>query len=136
MPAPVRECHLSCESIRRQPPSGVASRAIAPDTTSFLDAFWPALAAGLIAGLAVLSAGYVLIERRLRLHERAESERITRKTVLQIVLAELLHNAGHRTLIVERLPEMQVPSPGFELGGWGLVSQTRALLTIPEATTK
>jgi hypothetical protein len=97
---------------------------------SFLDAFWPALASGLIGGLVVLGMGYYLIEKRLRLRERAESERQTRRAVLQIVNSEMLHNASHLNLFIDELPQMQIPSPGFELGGWVLVSQAPALLTL------
>ena len=53
--------------------------------SSFFHAFWPELAAALLAGLIILGLGYWLIDNRLRLRERAQSEARTRHAVLQIV---------------------------------------------------
>jgi hypothetical protein len=100
-------------------------------TVPFFDEFWPALAAGLI----VLLVGYLAIDRLLGLRERATNERRTREGVLRIVHNELLHNASQHTTCREELPKMQIPFPGFELGGWHLVSQMAALLTVSPETT-
>jgi hypothetical protein len=96
--------------------------------TPFFDAFWPALAAGVV----VLAVGYLAINWLLGLRERAKNERRTREAVLQIVLNELLHNAGEYTTWREELPTMGIPFPGFQLEGWNLVSQMDALLTLSE----
>jgi hypothetical protein len=95
-------------------------------TTPFFDAFWPALAAGVL----VLVIGYIAISWLLGLRERARNQKRTRDAVLQIVHGELLHNASEATTWKEELPTMGVPFPGFELGGWGLVSQMDALLSL------
>ena len=82
-------------------------------TTPFLDAFWPALAAGLI----VLTIGYLAIDRLLGLRARSKSEAHTRLAVLRLVHGELLHNGSELTMWREALPTMGIPFPGFELGG-------------------
>ncbi len=96
----------------------------------FLDAFWPAVAAGVL----VLALGYIAIERLLGLRERARNQARTRNAVLQIVHGELLHNGSEVTTWEEELPTMGIPFPGFELGGWQLVSQMEALLTLSPKT--
>jgi hypothetical protein len=99
-------------------------------TTPFFDAFWPALA----AGVGVLAIGYLAINWLLGLRDRAKSAQHTREAVLQIVLTELLHNAGEFTTWQEELPTLSIPFPGFQLEGWNLVSQMDALLTVGKET--
>lgn len=101
-------------------------------TTPFFDAFWPALAAGLI----VLGVGYIVINWLLGLRDRARSEERIREAVLRIVHGELLHNASEVTTWREELPTMGVPFPGFELEGWRLVSQTDAFLSLDSGTAE
>jgi hypothetical protein len=99
-------------------------------STSFFDTFWPSLAAGVL----VLALGYIAIDRLLGLRERVRDEARTRHAVLQIVHGELLHNGSEVTTWREELPTMGIPFPGFELGGWQLVSQMDALLTLSPKT--
>jgi hypothetical protein len=115
-----------------------AAPVIVHASSSFQDAFWPALAAGVIsgiaAGVAVAIAGYLLIDRRLRLRERAATERRIRQSVLKLVHGELLSNASMVTTCRDVLPRLEVPFPGFEVTAWSLVSQAQALLTVPPET--
>jgi hypothetical protein len=55
---------------------------------------------------------------------------------MQLIYAELLHDAGLLTTFVEALPRMEIPSPGFELGGANLSSDAPALLTIRSETAE
>lgn len=99
-------------------------------STSFFDGFWPALAAGVL----VLALGYIAIDRLLGLRDRARIHARTRNAALRIVHGELLHNGSEITTWEEELPTMGIPFPGFELGGWELVSQMEALLTLDPKT--
>ena len=107
----------------------------------FWDAFAPEFVAGLLSGGLILGVGYWRIDKRLQLKERADAdqdrerdERRTRTAVLDLILNDLHQNAGQANVCLEVLPNDELPYPGFEEGGWDLVTQAPAFVTIRPET--
>jgi hypothetical protein len=112
---------------------------------SFGSLFWPTLVATIVGGAIVLSLGYLLVDKRLNLKDKAdrdaeeESARTaTREAVLSVAVGELQWAAARIPDYIEVLTtkDETIPSPGFEVNGWPLISQTPALRTVNAETTE
>jgi len=113
----------------------------------FWATFWPALVAGLVAtavgGFAVLGVGYVLIDRRLHLRDRAdrdarenERRRGLRDANLRIAHGELKSIAKDIEKYGRAIANDDVPYPPFDRSGWQLVSQADVLATLKPETAE
>jgi hypothetical protein len=107
-----------------------------------LCSFFSSVGANVVGGLAVLAVAYVFVEKRLSLresHERLveqdrERESI-RERVVTAVLFELKAAAVYVQIWLRELPGGKgIPSPGFDVNGWALVSQVIALTTLDPKT--
>ena len=110
---------------------------------TFLHLLAPELVAGLLSGAVVLGLGYFFIDRRLRLGERADREQATerergelRASALAIVETELISNASLLQVWREVLEttHRDLPTPGFDINGWYLVTQGYVLAALPPPT--
>jgi hypothetical protein len=107
-----------------------------------LCSFFSSVAANVVGGLVVLVAAYFLVENRLNLRdarqrqvEQQEEREDIRRSVLTAVLSELNSAAGYVQTWLKELPGGKgIPSPGFDVNGWSLVSQVIAMTTIAPTT--
>jgi hypothetical protein len=113
----------------------------------FWPTFWPAVVAAFIATVAggglLLWIGYLLIDRRLHLVERAdraaeEERRIKalRDASLHVAHGELQSIAANIKLFSDAIRTDNVPYPAFDDNGWVLLSQVHALATVRPATAE
>jgi hypothetical protein len=93
------------------------------------------------AGAVVLFLGYLFVERRLQLREqrdrRAQADAANasiRTATLRSVHAELESNASHLRVCIDALRAGDLPTPGFDVTGWSLLSQVEAFLTLKSET--
>ncbi len=111
---------------------------------SFRHVFEPEFFAGLLSGAIVLGLGYLVVDERLRLKQRADEEQDAagrraelRSSALAIVEAELTYGASllqtWRTVLTGSADDL--PHPGFEINGWYLVTQGPVLAALRPQTS-
>jgi hypothetical protein len=109
--------------------------------------FWPtvgpAFLAAVLAGAVLLGVGYVLIDRRLSLGERAERgreeaerESALRDAALRIAKGELQFVAARTKTYANAISNGKVPYPAFDTNGWTLLTQAHVLATIQTQTAE
>jgi hypothetical protein len=93
------------------------------------------------AGAVLLGLGYLFVERRLNLREardrRSQAEEANenmRIAVLRSVHSELESSASHLQICLVALKRGDLPSPGFDVTGWPLVTQVAAFITLSADT--
>ena len=104
--------------------------------------FFTNVAANVAGGLVLLLAAYFLVENRLNLRDardrriQQDQERANiRRSVLTAVHFELKSAAGYVQMWLKELPDGKgIPTPGFDVNGWGLVSQVVAITTLDPTT--
>jgi hypothetical protein len=104
--------------------------------------WWSNVSANIVGGLVVLVAAYFLVENRLSLREASqrrvqqdEERESIRHSVLTAVLFELKSDAGYLQTWLKEIPGGKgIPSPGFDVNGWALVSQVVAMTTLDPKT--
>jgi hypothetical protein len=125
--------------VRRRPQSSPRTAAV-----KGLGGFLGTLTASVLAGLIVLWLGYLFVERKLRLTDRAhraadaqEQRRVNREAVLSIVHAELESNADQLTNL-EQLPheDQRLLYPLFDVSMWPLVTDAPIFTALDRETAE
>ena len=98
--------------------------------------FWQAVLSGLLVNVIVVSAGYFVVERRLKLREDRANRVAISRDILKTVHDELAHNREVAASLIEHLPQGALPYLGFQVNGWTLIAQVPAFTALGPATIK
>jgi hypothetical protein len=102
--------------------------------SEFAKAFWPALAAGVVAGVLLIAITYVVAERWFQLRERKRSRNEVVDSTLRLILNEIEDNRRQAELLIKHAPQDELPYPLFDLNGWVMASQADVFLSLSALT--
>jgi hypothetical protein len=100
----------------------------------FADAFWPAVAAALVAGAILVFITYKVLERNLHLAERQERRQEALRAALRVVRNELKDDLRQARLLLRYASERAVPYPLFDVNGWTVISQPEVMVALDAET--